>query len=60
LIKPARCEGLNCFSETDIEAHHDDYSKPLDVKWLCTTCHAKRHMDLRDAANDNQTRREAA
>lgn len=32
----------------DSEAHHDDYSKPLDVIWFCPKHHSERHVFLRD------------
>ena len=28
-----------CGSEEDVQAHHEDYSKPLDVRWLCPEHH---------------------
>lgn len=28
-----------------IHAHHHDYTKPVDVTWLCTQCHKDEHMD---------------
>lgn len=35
------------------EAHHDDYSKPLDVRWLCRIHHCALHVAQRDAARVN-------
>lgn len=30
-----------------VQAHHDDYSKPLAVRWLCVTHHAAHHRGER-------------
>ncbi len=31
------------------EAHHEDYSMPLDVIWYCPKHHAERHVEIRRA-----------
>lgn len=42
IVKFSICE--RCETEPlDIEAHHDDYTKPLDVQWLCRPCHNAVH-----------------
>lgn len=30
-------------SDTETQAHHEDYAKPLEVSWLCHTHHRARH-----------------
>lgn len=40
LVKPSRCSGCGRFvSRARLHGHHDDYAKPLDVRWLCAKCH---------------------
>lgn len=35
-----------CGSIKRVHAHHDDYSKPLEVMWLCPVHHKARHAYL--------------
>jgi hypothetical protein len=44
LEQPERCE--RCKAAVPLQAHHEDYDKPLDVVWLCTACHVKHHQDI--------------
>jgi len=44
IVRPTICS--RCNEEGYIEGHHYDYSKPLEVIWLCRKCHAKEHLTL--------------
>jgi len=48
LVPPIRCE--RCGKDAHLEAHHDRYDKPLEVIWLCTSCHSQTHGKLRKRA----------
>lgn len=44
LTKPKKCSScLTIPPRNKLHGHHEDYSKPLEVIWLCQTCHAARH-----------------
>jgi len=43
IVKNDYCE--LCGSNYKVSAHHEDYSKPLDIIWLCDTCHKKVHKE---------------
>lgn len=42
LDRPVSCPACKTSALT-IHAHHEDYSRPLDVIWLCSECHGKKH-----------------
>ncbi|UCG54643.1 MAG: hypothetical protein JSV32_00010, partial [Dehalococcoidia bacterium] len=45
LARPNICS--KCGKSGYIVAHHDDYSKPLNVVWLCLSCDRQLHADLK-------------
>lgn len=45
IIKPTSC---SCGAIGVIHGHHFDYSKPLEVVWVCTKCHAVLHKSLEE------------
>ena len=44
LRRPEHCEG--CGGAGPIEAHHDDYNRPLAVCWVCPCCHDRADREL--------------
>jgi predicted DNA-binding protein YlxM (UPF0122 family) len=50
LIRPDTCSQCGVApppykdGRSGIQAHHDDYNRPLDVRWLCQACHHAWHQ----------------
>lgn len=45
MMRGTKCD--QCGSESGkMEAHHEDYSKPYEVQWLCWVCHRQKHGKL--------------
>lgn len=45
VIRPDACEA--CGTVGRPHGHHHDYSRPLEVEWLCAKCHGEAHAALR-------------
>lgn len=43
ITKPTECQ--ICGKAYRLIAHHRDYSKPLDVLWICQKCHRDLHHE---------------
>ena len=39
IVKPDLCQ--KCREPGRLHGHHSDYSKPLEVDWLCAKCHSE-------------------
>jgi hypothetical protein len=44
ILKPGSC--TICGSVAKLAAHHEDYTKPLQVEWMCYPCHTSHHAQI--------------
>jgi hypothetical protein len=43
-----------CGTKNNIQSHHEDYSRKLDVTWLCISCHGIRHQEINERKRRNE------
>lgn len=51
LVKPEKCEVCN--KSRKLHVYHDDYSKALDVAWLCALCRGRLIGERKSGVNNN-------
>lgn len=49
LVRPEKCQ--SCGIPCKPESHHEDYSKPLEVEWLCIKCHGLKTPSVERVTN---------
>lgn len=56
-VRDGRLKRLPCefCGREDVHAHHKDYSKPLDVIWLCPKCHHRLHAAFPELEGKRKT-----
>lgn len=60
ILTPRPCEvcgesGVMRDGRSKIQAHHDDYNKPLEVRWLCQKHHHEWHKNNKAKAREAHT-----
>lgn len=60
-IRRGKIKKLDCqvCGSPFVEGHHKDYSKPLNVTWLCKMCHRLYHSAQRSRLGPRSSPREA-